>query len=258
MGLFSRIAMIFNSKANKMLDNAEDPRETLDYSYEKQLQLLQSVKRGIVEVVTAKRRLDLQAEKLQQNISKREGQARDAVAAGREDLARLALQRKQAAQEQLYGLGAQIDQLAKEQDKLTQAEQRLTAKVESFRTRKEVIKAQYSASEAQVRIGEAVTGLSEEFADVGMAIERAEQKTETLQAKAAAIDELVALGTLDDYTHGKDDLDRELAKLSAGSSVEQELQALKAQVQPKQIGPEKRGADDRPGGDKPKQLGEGR
>jgi len=227
MGMLSRMSTIVKSKMNRMLDNAEDPRETLDYSYEKQLEMLRNVKRGVVEMVTAKRRLEIQAKKAQDNLAKLDTQARKALEMGREDLARLALERKQATITELDGLDQQIAGLELEQQKLTNAEQRLQGKVQAFRTKKEVIKAQYSAAQAQVRIGVALSGVSEEMGDITLAIERAETKTETLRAKAGAIDELVETGVLDEVGGG-DSLDRQLEQISASATVESELEALKA------------------------------
>lgn len=240
MGLLSRLGTTIKAKLSAILDRAEDPRETLDYSYEKQLELLQKVKRGLVEVVASKRRLEFQAGKLKSSIPTLEAQAKQAMSVGREDLARIVLERKQVALAQLDGLDQQVTDLEKEQEKLTAAEQRLAAKVEIFRTRKEVIKAQYSAAEAQVRIGEATSGISEEMADVGLAIERAEGKTEQLRARASAIDELTTSGVLEDTTGGSSQLvERELAKLSAGQNVEMELAAMRKQLgeppKPKQL-----------------------
>ncbi|MDQ4076787.1 MAG: PspA/IM30 family protein [Chloroflexota bacterium] len=229
MGLISRWIALIKAKMSQLLEGAEDPSTALDYSYQRQLQLLQDVKRGIVEVTTSRRRLDLQAAKLRENVAKLEGQARTALEQGREDLARLALQRKQAAQMQLTDLDNQIASLEQEQQKLQDAEMRLRTKVEAFRTRKESIKAQYSAAEAQVRIGEAATGLSEEMADIGLAIERAENKTEQMRARALAIDELVQIGTLEDHIGG-DVLDRELAQLTAGNEIDRELEAMRRQI----------------------------
>ena len=230
MGMLSRMSIIVKSKMNRLLDKAEDPRETLDYSYEKQMEMLRNVKRGVVEMVTTKRRLELQAAKAQENLAKLDSQARKALEMGREDLARLALERKQAAIAELQGLDQQIAGLELEQEKLTQAEQRLQAKVQAFRTKKEIIKAQYSAAQAQVRIGAALSGVSEEMGDITLAIERAENKTETLRAKAGAIDELAAAGVLDDPMGGKDDLTRQLEQVSASASVEAELEALKGNI----------------------------
>lgn len=231
MGLLSRMTTLVKVKVNKLLGAAEDPRETLDYSYERQLQMLQDVKRGIVEVATSKRRLELQRAKLEENINRLNDQARQAVSAGRDDLARTALERKSVLQQQMSDLTTQSGTLDQEQAKLEQAETRLRMKIEAFRTRKEVVKAQYSAAEAQVRIGEAVTGLSEEMADVGMALDRAQDKTEQMQARAGAIDELISAGTLEDYTGAtRDAIDRELAQISVKESVDSELAALKSQV----------------------------
>ena len=228
MGMLTRMSTIVKSKMNRILDNAEDPRESLDYSYEKQMEMLRNVKRGVVEMVTTKRRLELQAAKVQENLAKLDSQARKALEMGREDLARLALERKQAAIAELDGLDQQIAGLELEQEKLTQAEQRLQAKVQAFRTKKEIIKAQYSAAQAQVRIGSALSGLSEEMGDISLAVERAEAKTETLRAKAGAIDELAASGVLDDPMGGQDDLSRQLEQVSSSASVEAELAALKS------------------------------
>lgn len=230
MGLFKRMETVFKSKMNKVLNRMEDPRETLDYSYERQLELLQNVKRGVAEVASSKKRLQLQRAKLAQNIDKLDRQARDAVAADREDLARLALERKAALVQQVDGIDREIEELEKQQEKLMASEKRLSTKVEIFRTRKESIKAQYSAAEAQVKINESVTGISEEMADVGLALERAENKTEEMKARAEAIDELMEAGTLEDLTGGRDEIDRELAKISTKTNVESELERLKAEA----------------------------
>ncbi len=230
-GLLERMSLVIKSKLNRLLDRAEDPSETLDYSYEEQLKLLQNVKRGIADVVTSKKRLQLQSDKLEQSLVKLETQARDAVAAGREDLARQALERKTLAQQQLQDLDVQIQQLVAQQEKLASSERQLSAKIEAFRSQKEVIKAQYSAAEAQVRIGEAATGIGEQMADTGLAIQRAKDKTEQMQARAGAVEELIEAGTLEDFTAGdQSQLDRELAQISAGQQVDAELERLKAEV----------------------------
>ena len=197
-GVMKRMGMIFRAKANKALDRAEDPRETLDYSYQKQLELLQKVRRGVADVATSRKRLELQLNQLQGQSSKLEDQGRKALALGREDLAREALSRRAALQQQVTDLETQHHTLQGEEEKLTLAAQRLQAKVDAFRTKKETIKATYTAAQAQTRIGEAFSGISEEMGDVGLAIQRAEDKTAQLQARAGAIDELLASGALDD------------------------------------------------------------
>ena len=233
MSLSHRIAMLFRAKANKALDRAEDPRELLDYSYQRQLELLQQVRRGLADLATSRRRVELQlAAALQQSTAKLHGQAQQALAAGREDLAREALTRRAAVTSQVGDLQGQQASLQAEQDKLTAASQRLQAKVEAFRTRKETIKAAYTAADAETRVGEAVTGISEEMGDVGMAIPRAQDKTEQMQARAGALDELLASGALQDATlpGGRDDLQSQLDALTAGHDVDDELAWMKAQL----------------------------
>jgi phage shock protein A len=228
-GLWDRFMLIFKSKASKALDRAENPNETLDYSYEQQLQQLQNVKRGIADVTTAKKRLELQYTSMQQQVDKLDDQAKQALAANREDLAREALTRKAAVQAQLQGIMEQGQQLEAQQQKLIEGQKTLQAKVESFRTQKEVIKAQYSAAEAQVRIGEAASGIGTDMANVGMAIERAKDKTQQMQARANAVEELTAAGALEDYSGG-DDIDRQLKEIQQGGQVDAELAKMKAEL----------------------------
>ncbi|MEA1943801.1 MAG: PspA/IM30 family protein [Euryarchaeota archaeon] len=229
MGLFKRMELVVKSKANKLLDRYEDPRETLDYSYQKQLELLQQVKRSTATVITAKKRLELQRAKLQQNIQKLDDQAREAINGGRDDLARLVLERKRSNEIEIENLTAQISEQEVEQQKLVETEKKLSAKIEAFRTKKETIKAQYTAAEAQVKVKEAVTGISEEMADVGFAIGRAEEKTENMRAKSDALDEMVELGALDEIG-GEDEVERELRKMKTTTGVDDELARLKAEM----------------------------
>jgi len=228
-GLWQRFKLIFKSKANAAMDRAENPAQTLDYSYEKQLEMLQKVRRGVADVATSRKRVELQIAGLDKQLSKLDDQARAALAGGREDLAREALTRKAGIAQQIADLHAQLEQLSAQEQKLTVASQQLQAKVESFRTQKETIKATYSAAEAQVRINEAFTGISNELGDVGLAIQRAEDRTAQMQARAGAIDELIATGGLE-VQGSKDSLTAELERMAADSQVENELAAMRAQL----------------------------
>ncbi|WP_394350081.1 PspA/IM30 family protein [Streptomonospora sp. PA3] len=223
--------MIFKSKANRALDSVEDPRETLDYSYQKQLELLQKVRRGVADVATSRKRVELQVQQLEQQSGKLETQSRQALQQGREDLAREALTRRSGLQSQIDGLRQQHEQLQGEEQKLTLAAQRLQAKVDSFRTRKETIKATYTAAQAQTQISEAFSGISEEMGDVGMAVQRAEDKTAEMQARAGAVDELLESGALDDVSGtSKDDIQSELDRMASSSGVELELERMKQEL----------------------------
>jgi phage shock protein A len=229
MGLMNRISTVIKQKVNTILDKHEDPREALEYSFVKQRELLNKLRRDMAEVITAKKRLEIQKARLWDNIRTLDDQAARAVDQDKEDLAKLALQRKNANMLQLQELNKQITEMQQEQDKLEDTEKRLSTKVEEFRSKKEIIKAQYTAAEAQVRIKENVTGISEEMTDVGMALDRAEDKTEKMKAKSQALDDMIDSGSLTDYTSDKDDIEKELEESSIKDSVDQELAKLKAE-----------------------------
>ena len=230
-GIFQRISLIFRSKTDKALDKFEDPRETLDYSYQRQLDLLQKVRRGVADVATSRKRVELQANGLNTQVDKLTQQAQKALEVGREDLAREALTRRSGIQQQLNDLQAQHAQLQGEEEKLVRASQRLQAKVDAFRTKKETIKATYSAAEAQTKINEAFAGISSELGDVGLAVQRAEDKTAQMQARAGAIDELVASGALEDVSStGKDNLTLELERMASQSQVDDELAKMRLEL----------------------------
>jgi phage shock protein A len=229
LGLLNRISTVIKQKANYLVDKYEDPRQALDYSYEKQRELVNRLRRDMAEVVTSKKRLEMQKARLWDNIRTLDEQARRSLDSNREDLAKLALQRKNANLIQMQGLDRQIAEMQAEQEKLEQTEKRLSAKVEEFKSKKEVIKAQYSSAEAQVRIKESITGISEEMTDVGMAMNRVEEKAERMKSKAQALDEMISSGVLVDYTSNKDEIENELEQITVNKSVEEELAKLKAE-----------------------------
>ncbi len=237
MGVMKRLTNIVQAKANKVLDKAEDPRETLDLSYEKQIEQLQQVKRGLADVATAKKRIELQAQQLQQAASKLQNQARQALAQNREDLATQALTRRSGIATQLEGLKTQHDQLAQQQERLEATTQQLQARVEAFRTQKETLKASYTAAQAQTRIGEAVSGISESMSDTGLAMQRAQDKIAQMQARAGAVDELLASGTLTDLSGSSDPIQAELDKAAASGDVELQLAQMKAELNPPAAAP---------------------
>lgn len=231
MGVLSRFSNYIKTVMSAFLDRAEDPGQTLDYSYQKQLEQLRNLRKSIADVVTSEKRLELQQAQITTQIDKLDGQARQALAAGHEDLARLALERKQSLQQQIATFDQQIAQLKEQQQKFVTMEQRLTARVETFRTQKEMVKAQYGAAQAQVQIQEAATGISEEMSDVNLAVERAQDKVLQMQARAQAMDELTASGTLPEIGPGGDYLDRQLAQIAGNTAVDQELAQMKSQMQ---------------------------
>lgn len=243
-GLLERFSTIFKAKANKIADNLENPHEMLNYSFEKQNELIIKLRQDIAQVITSKKRLEMQKAKLLANVNTLEDQAKRSLNSNREDLARLALERKSALMNQIKELESQIFGIEKDQARLEDAERRLSTKIQEFKTRKEIIKAQYSATEAQVKIKENITGISEEFTDVGNILERVEEKTENMKAKAQALDEMIDSGTLTDFTSSysssKDaDIEGELGKISSTQAVEEDLKKMKNDLQANQSDAEK-------------------
>jgi phage shock protein A len=230
MGLFQRAHEIVEAKANKALDAAEKPDEMLDLSYEKMLEQITQVKRSLVDIAASRKQLELQEQQLQHSVDHLQDQARQALTAGREDLAKEALARKATAQAQIDGMEPQHQQLAEEEDKLTHTLSALQGRVNQFRSQKEVLKAQYTASSAMASVNESVSGISKSFSDSGAALQRAQDKIANMQARSGALDELLESGALEDVGGGGDDIQKELDEVATKSNVDQELAALKAQM----------------------------
>jgi phage shock protein A len=230
VGFWQRLSMIFQAKGNKALDKLEDPRETLDLSYDKQLENLTKVRRAVADVATARKRIELQANELKKQGDKLQAQAKAALSQGNEELARVALERRSVIAGQLSDLEAQHQQVADQEQKLIETSRRLQAEVEAFRTRKETIKATYTAAEAQTHISEAVTGISSSMSDAGAAMQRAQDKIAQMQARSGAMDELLASGALTDLSHPVDDIQAQLDKVSTTAEVDTELERLKAEI----------------------------
>jgi phage shock protein A len=231
VGLAKRISTIFQAKSNAALNKMEDPRQTLDLSYEQQLENLTKVKRAVADVATARKRVEIQAEQLKSQGDKLAEQAKAALSQGNEPLAREALTRREAIAVQLKDLDTQHATIVEQQDKLTQTSQRLQTEVEAFRTKKETIKATYTAAEASAHISEAVSGISTSMNDAGAAMQRAQDKVAEMQARSGALDELLASGTLTDLTSSPtDDIQAQLDKVGASSNIDAQLAALKSQL----------------------------
>jgi phage shock protein A len=238
MSLFQRAHDIVAAKASKALDSAEKPDEMLDLSYEEMLDHITQVRRALVSIAASRKQIELQEAQLGHTVDHLQDQAKAALAAGKEDLAREALSRKAAAQAQIDEMEPQHQQLTEQEQKLEQTLSALQQRVNDFRTHKEVLKAQYTAASAMTSVNESVAGISTTLGDSGAALQRAQDKIATMQARAAATDELLQSGVLEDVGGGDDDIQRELDEVSGSASVDHELAALKAQLGAGQAKPE--------------------
>jgi phage shock protein A len=232
MSLFQRAHDIVAAKTNKALDAAEKPDEMLDLSYDQMLEQITRIRRALVDIAASRKQIELQETQLQHSVDHLQDQAKAALAQGREDLAREALSRKAAAQAQIDGMEPQHQQLTEEEQKLETALAELQQKVNTFRTQKEVLKAQYTAASAMSSVDESVAGISTSVSDSGAALARAQDKIDTMQARAGALDELLQSGVLEDVGGGGDDIQKELDEVTSSSDVDRELAALKAELGP--------------------------
>jgi phage shock protein A len=231
MSILRRMSDVFQQKVSAAVDKAEDPSQALDLSYQKQLDALQQARRSVADVLTSEKRLELQADQLTQSIAKLQNQARTALGQGKEDLATEALTRAQVAQTQLDGLTQQIETVKQQEQKLEITVQKLQTRIETFRMQRDTMKAQYQAAKATTNVSEAATGLSEQMADASMMVDRSRDKIAQMQARSAAVDQLLDSGVLDNVGTGTgDDIDRRLGTGNTDAAVQAQLEAMKQQI----------------------------
>jgi phage shock protein A len=218
MSLFSRAHDIVAAKANKALDSVENPNEMLDYSYQQMLDYITRVRQALVDIAAERKRIELQEPQLEHTIAHLGDQAQAALGQGREDLAREALSRRAAAQQQVDGMEAQRQELTEQQQKLEETLSLLQQRVNNFRSQKEVMKAEYAVAQAG------------DYGGTGDALVRAQDKIATMQARAGALDELLQSGVLEDVGGGTDDIQQELDEAASSADVDRQLAALKAKL----------------------------
>jgi len=258
MSFFKRAHDIVEAKANRALDKAENPSEMLDLSYEQMLEQITKVRGALVQIAAARKQLELQEDQFKHTVDHLNQQAAQAVQLGREDLAREALSRKAAAQEQVDALDPQHQQLLEQEQKMTQTLQALQTRVNQFRAQKESMKAQYAAAQATSSVNDQIAGISGTFSDSNEALQRAKDKIAATQAHASALDEMLQSGVLEDVGADQgDDISKQLNALGTSSQVENELAALKAQAAlaavppPAALGPGSGTADAKPASGQP-------
>lgn len=226
MGRLGRIRKRMKSMGDTLFAPAEDPRQAHSFAFDRHRDLLAKVQSALATVGGTKGRLESKAAALRAKLPQLEGRAAASLREGREDLARLALQRRHLASLELKTLEQQLMEIEHEEHRLSLTEQRLSTQLEAFFARQEMLAARFSAAEAQVQIGEALTGVSQELAELGQAMQQAERKSELMQARAAAIDRLVDDGLLEMPAPSSD----ELMPLVVSQVVEDQLAVLKAQL----------------------------
>lgn len=229
MSLGQRLRLIFEMKGNAALDTVEDPTQVMNLSYEKQLEQLQNLRRAIAQVTTEEKHIELLEQQAQAQADRLTTQAQEALRAGREDLARLALQRREALLAQVNGYKTQIEQLHAQETHLADVQSKVEARIAAFQGQKEMLSAQYSAARASVGANEAVSGLSSEMGEMNLAMQRAQEKVLHMQARADAIDTLMDKGALN--VPGEDPLAAQLQQITAEHNVDAQLAEMRQQLQ---------------------------
>lgn len=231
MTLSGRLKAVIQSRANRASESVEDPRQALETSYERQLQLLQDVRRGLAEVSTAKKRIELQAAEIGLRYDRLGTQAYEAVVQERDDLARIALTRRAAVESQVKLLQEQHAALATQEMQLIANQQRLAERIETFRIQKEAFTATYAASEAQAQANEAIAGLGSTMIEATHTLQQAQARVQQVRARALATEELLATGALSDFSGSSDaELDRQITEVARASLVDKQLAAMKQDV----------------------------
>jgi phage shock protein A len=217
-----------------LLAPAEDPRETFEYSYKRQRQLLEKVQKALIDIEKTKGMLESKVSNLSRTLPQADQQAWEAIKENREDLARLALERRHISELEIDQMRAQLDEIDLEKQRLSLIEQRISSQIESFYTRQEVLAAKYSATEAQVRVHEALSGLSSEMADLESTLQQTENKTERLQKRALEIDQMIEqrLSETDATSSQLDPKMKEYSEIRV--SVDERILELKSKLENRQ------------------------
>jgi phage shock protein A len=228
--MWKRFTLSLRAKLSRLLDRAEDPAEMLDYSYELHVEQLYAMRRDIADLATAKKRLARLRDSRQEQFMKLHSGAYAALGAGREDLARHALERKRLVGEELVTLDQQLAELEHQQSQMVKQGREARARLDRFRAAKEVTKAQYAAARAQLAISGAVAGFSSQLREAGLRIERTNREVEEMNLQADVREDLERTGVLTPVGEaGVDDIDRQLRQLSSRESVDDELARMKRQ-----------------------------
>jgi phage shock protein A len=230
MSLFSRFNNIVAAKANKFLNAAEDTDAALELSYETMLSSLQETKRHLADVVAEQITLERQINTQQQGVARYEQDARLAMQAGREDLARRALTEKSGQEARLQTILASHEHVMQQAEKLKSFQMKLADRIDQFRTQKEVLKAEHQAASAQIKASESLAGIGTGLGNVGETMRRAQEKTQLLSAKAEAMERMMDEGVLDDQSDHQSQIGHEIEQLRLTSDVDAQMAKLRAEL----------------------------
>jgi phage shock protein A len=214
------------------LTPAEDPRQGFPTHKNHQQNLLKQVTQALIENRAFSIQLQSRKAALENHLVALEHKARQALQDDREDLARLALQRRQAYIKEIETLNHQIQETQGEEERLQLVKQQLETQIETLQARQQVLNARYSAAQAQVRLTESLSSVAESFTDLGLSLEEAEQQAEYMHARAEAVNDLLEAGVLEIPSFTEvDKVTRELSSFDDSQAIENQLATLKQEIQ---------------------------
>jgi phage shock protein A len=230
VSFWSRLLLLLRMRAHHELDGVEDPREALDLAYSRQLQLQAKMRRAVADVVTARKRIELQGRQLEGSPGRLEEHARIELEQGRQDLARQALLRRAVIRGELGELQRQSSILAAEEARLVAASKRLELQIQQFRIRREAVKAAYVAARARAEVDQVLAGLSQDDAELRLAVERAEHRIAAIRARTAGVDGLLTREALGSGAWTSGTLESELDIPAADAEAAAELARLEGDL----------------------------
>ncbi len=217
MGLFDRLSRVVRANLNDMVSKAEDPEKILEQAIIEMQEDLVQLRQAVARAIAAQKRTEQQYNKNQAEANNWQKRAQLALTKGDENLAREALMRKKTNADTAATLKQQLDQQTTQVDTLKRNLIALESKISEAKTKKDMLKARAKAAKANEQLQSTIGSLGTGSAMA--AFDRMEEKVMELEASSEAAGELGGVG-----------LEQQFAQLEAGSGVDDELEAMKAQL----------------------------
>ncbi|UZX15965.1 PspA/IM30 family protein [Thermus sp. PS18] len=217
MTLLDRLSRLIRANLSDLLRRAEDPEKIINQALEDMKEALREAREQVAAAMAEGKRLEREVESHLQEATLWEEKAKEALKAGREDLAKEALRRRKRALDLAEGFKQQAEEQKALVNRLMTQLKALEAKIDEAEARKKLLLARKKGVEA----AEAVRRMESKL-DAHPALEAFEE----MEARILSMeDRHEALKELDGQ-----DLEKELAALSAEKDLEEELSRLKKEL----------------------------
>ena len=219
MTIFDRMSTILRANINSMLDRAENPEVVIDQIIRDMASAIAEARAQVADMIAQEKILQANTQRNRDLAEEWNQKAVLAVQKGRDDLAREALRRKNDYDENATVYQGQLGSQSQMVDKLKNELAQLESKYEDARRNREILIARSRRAKTQQKVAQVSASLN--TMDPSAELGRMEERIRLEEARAEANVELQASS-----------LDDQFAELSAGSEVDAQLAALKAQLGP--------------------------